>query len=140
MIWQGRSLVDGPTTVAEATADAVVVGAVTLSVSSSSPADVRATAPDGSTFRVAKAGLTVSRYCAECAGRTYALNRTSGKRREILDADGRVVARTRGLASGDLEVDLAGSAADEGPEVLLDVVFMSWALTFVDAPTRRTLY
>ncbi|MDN8577205.1 hypothetical protein RIU96_10760 [Corynebacterium sp. Z-1] len=140
MIWQGSSLLDGPTTVAEATADAVVVGAVTLSVSSSSPADVRATAPDGSTFRVAKAGLTVSRYRAECAGRTYALNRTSGKRREILDAEGRVIARTRGLPNGDLEVDWAAKAQERGAGAMLDVVFMSWALTFVDAPTRRTLY
>ena len=104
MIWQGSSLLDGPTTVAEATADAVVCGAVTLKVCSTAPSNFLATAPDGSTYRVEKAGLTVSRYRAHCDGRSYALNRTSGKRREILDAEGRVIARTRGLPNGDLEV------------------------------------
>ncbi|MCT1425988.1 hypothetical protein M3G07_06565 [Corynebacterium sanguinis] len=140
MIWQGSSLLDGPTTVAEATADAVVCGAVTLKVCSTAPSNFLATAPDGSTYRVEKAGLTVSRYRAHCDGRSYALNRTSGKRREILDAEGRVIARTRGLPNGDLEVDWAGKAQERGAGAMLDVVFMSWALTFIDAPTRRTLY
>ncbi|WP_165164239.1 hypothetical protein [Corynebacterium qintianiae] len=137
MIWQGSSLIDGPSNVAEATPNELQCGSSTLRLNTSSPADIRAVAPDGAAYRLHKAGLTVSRYRADCGGRAYALHRTSGKRREILDADGRVIARTRGLASGGLEVDPVPGLA---PEVMLDLVFMSWALTFVDAPARRTVY
>ena len=39
-----------------------------------------------------------------------------------------------------IEVDWAAKAQERGAGAMLDVVFMSWALTFIDAPTRRTLY
>lgn len=48
-----------------------------------------------------------------------------------------VVARTAGKATGDLE--LSPAVAFDDP-VALDLVFISWALTFVDTPSRRTLY
>lgn len=48
-----------------------------------------------------------------------------------------VVARTAGKPSGDLEI--APCVAFDDP-LACDLVFISWALTFVDTPSRRTLY
>ena len=128
MIWEGASLVDASGTHAEATPDTLTFGDASLRLTS--PA--HAVAPGGAEFRLRRVGMTVLRYRADCDGRQYALNRVGGKRREILDAHGRVVARTRGRADGSLEVDPVA-------ELDLDVVFMTWALTFVDTPTRRTM-
>lgn len=54
-----------------------------------------------------------------------------------------VIATTLGTPSGDLllepRIDLDWSGAASNP-IALDLVFISWALTFVDTPTRRTLY
>lgn len=54
-----------------------------------------------------------------------------------------VIATTLGKPSGDLllepRIDLDWSGAASNP-IALDLVFISWALTFVDTPTRRTLY
>ncbi|WP_115686077.1 hypothetical protein [Corynebacterium senegalense] len=131
MRWQGTSLLDAPTPAAF-TDGALEFGAQRLRFVSEDPADLRAVAPDGGAFRLRKAGLTVSRYVADCDGRTYRVNRTGGKRREIIDASGAIAATTRGLLDGSLEIRPAG-------ELTLDLAFISWALTYVDAPARRTL-
>ena len=134
MIWQGASLVDDTTPLAKATPSTITVGERTLRITSDNP--TRFIALDDDTreqFTLSKAGLTVSRYAAECAGRRYTLRRW-GRTREIRDGVGTLVATTRGRANGDLQVEVLAEAP------LVDVVFMTWALTFVDTPARRTLY
>lgn len=134
MIWQGASLYDDTTPLAEATPTTITVGERTLRITSDNPARFIALADDTrEQFTLRKAGLTVSRYTAECAGHHYTLRRR-GLHREIRDGVGTLVATTRGMASGDLQVEVLGEAP------LVDVVFMTWALTFVDTPARRTLY
>ncbi|MDY5785752.1 hypothetical protein [Corynebacterium sp.] len=134
MIWQGTSLIDAPFTAAFANGE-LVVGQTRLRLVSEDPTDVRAVAPDGAAYRLHKAGLTVARYLADCDGRAYSARRTGGKRREITDAAGRVIARTRGRADGSLDITV--SAVSEGVEPV-DLAFITWGLTYVDTPTRRT--
>ena len=145
MIWQGTALIDAPFP-AEFVGDRLIVGTSTLELSSTNPADIRALSEDGTSYRLAKAGLTVLRYRAYCAGRQYRLNRTAGTRREIIDSTGTVIARTRALRNGDLKVDpvdsadaadTAGVASGTDNPVTRDLVFMTWALTYVDTPMRR---
>jgi len=134
VIWQGALLYDDTTPLAEATPTTITVGERTLGITSDNPA--RFIALDCDTreqFTLRKAGLTVSRYAAECAGHRYTLRRR-GRTREIRDGVEALVATTRGMASGDLHVDVLSQAP------LVDVAFMTWALTFVDTPARRTLY
>ncbi|WKD57260.1 hypothetical protein CAPI_03490 [Corynebacterium capitovis DSM 44611] len=134
--WRGTSLIDAPVATS-ATPAGITVGAETLRVISDNPVDFRASGTDGSTYRVHKRGLTVARYDAHCAGRDYSVNRTGvGKRRDIVDSAGIVVARTREHVDGTLDVLVAD---DPSAEVMVDVAFISWALTFVDTPTRRTM-
>lgn len=140
MRWVGHELVGAPVTTAYLPATrTLTVGEEELRVVSDDATDARAVTADGRTFRLAKTGATVTRYVAECDGRRYHARRTGGglrsKRREITDARGRVVATTRGLPSGELEVAPAG-----GAEFTVDLAFISWALLLVDAPVRRTLW
>lgn len=144
MIWQGTALIDAPFP-AEVVGDRLIVGTSTLELVSTDPADIRALTDDGASYRLFKSGLSVTRYRAECAGRQYRLNRISGTRREIIDATGTVIARTRAMYNGDLEVDGAAdtkgpvsAASGEGNQLAIDLGFMTWALTYVDTPTRRT--
>ena len=103
----------------------------------------------GGEYALRKAGLTVSRYVAICAGRRYTCNRTGfdflagaiTPKREIRDASGELIAVTRGFPSGELGVNVAEPTLRSGGvgEVqMVDLAFISWALTFVDAPARRT--
>lgn len=140
MIWEEQALAGAPVETAfDPDTSTLEVGHQRLRVVSDNPVDVRAVGPDGSAYRLSKRGLTVSHYEAVCGGRHYTARRAGGrglgKRREIRDASGRLVAVTRGLPNGDLEVELP---AGEG--FTLDVAFVSWALLLVDAPVRRTLY
>ncbi|WP_234949151.1 MULTISPECIES: hypothetical protein [Corynebacterium] len=118
-------------------------GAETLRVVSDNPADVRAVASDGRVFRLVKRSVTVSRYEAICDGRRYLARRTGRnlleKRRTVTDERGALVATTIGLPNGNLRVVPEGAEGTEG-EITLDLAFISWALTLIDAPTRRTLY
>ena len=140
MIWKELSLIDAPVyTEYLAEQATLVVGREALRVVSDDATDVRAAAADGRSYRLVKRSATVSRYEAICGGTRYLARRTGGrlweKRREITDARGRVVATTRGLPSGELEVAPAG-----GAEFTVDLAFISWALLLVDAPVRRTLW
>lgn len=132
MRWQGTSLIDAPTP-ASFTDGVLEFGEHRLRFVSQDPVDVRAVDQDGRPYRLRKAGLTVSRYEAVCDTRVYTARRSFGKRREIVRADGSVAATTQARADGALEVAPAG-------ELTLDLVFISWALTYVDASARRTLY
>lgn len=164
MIWQGASLIDDQRSIAESTPDTVTVfaGASPRAATSDTATVLRITSDNPAKFRafdiatsdeylLRKAGFTVSRYAADCAGRRYTLNRSgfdllSGAitpKREIRDAAGELIAVTRGFPSGELGVDVAEPTlrADGFDEIqLVDLAFMSWALTFVDAPARRTRY
>lgn len=153
MIWQGSSLLDDQRSIAEATPDTVTVfDGTVLRVTSDNPVRFRAfDVGTGDEYELRKAGLTVSRYAASCAGRRYTCNRAGfdflagalTPKREIRDASGELIAVTRGFPSGDLGVNVAEPVlrSDGFGEVqLVDVAFMSWALTFVDAPARRTRY
>ncbi|OHQ55966.1 hypothetical protein HMPREF2617_05065 [Corynebacterium sp. HMSC070H05] len=144
MIWQGATLLDDSRTRATATADTITVGgahpSAVLRITAGSARRFKAVDADtGGEFVLRKAGFTVARYTADCDGRRYTLNR-SGLHREIRDAAGTLVAVTRGKASGDLHVEVKADvdAAAEADLPMEDLVFMTWALTFVDTPTRRT--
>lgn len=118
----------------------LAVGAEELRVVSDDATDARAVTPDGQAFRLVKRSATVARYEAVCDGRRYNAHRTGGgfrsKRREITDERGRLVAATRGLPNGDLELDITGGSAN----FTVDLAFISWGLLLVDAPVRRTLH
>lgn len=137
MIWHSTSLIDDHGSHLASSTDATITyGSDELRVVTDSATDFRAVDErTGEEYRVWKSGLTVTRYAADCAGRRYSLNRVGHRpRREIRAVgSGEIVAVTRGHLSGDLEVR-PRRALD------LDLVFMSWALTHVDTPTRRTLY
>ena len=152
MIWQGSSLLDDQRPIAHSTPDALTVGETVLRIVSDNPVKFRAVdvATDAE-YLLRKSGFTVSRYDADCAGRRYTCNRSgfdllSGAatpKREIRDTSGELIAVTRGFPTGDLGVDLAEPTLRPdgvGEVQLVDLAFMSWALTFVDAPARRTRY
>ena len=154
MIWQGASLIDDQRSIAQSTPDTITVGETVLRVTSDNPVKFRAfDVATNEEYLLRKAGFTVSRYAADCAGRRYTLNRSgfdllSGAvtpKREIRnnDGDGELIAVTRGFPSGELGVEVAEPtlrAAGFDEIQLVDLAFMTWALTFVDAPARRTRY
>lgn len=134
MAWRWREgvLVDSADAAcATASSDLLRFRDVRLTIASTMPALVRA-----GDYSLRKQGLTVQVYAASCAGRQYLVRRTGfgpSKRREILSASGAVVATTRAVAGG-RELELRCN------ELNLDVVFISWALTWIDLPVRRTYY
>ena len=154
MIWQGSLLLDDHRSIAHSTPDTVTVFGGTanetvLRITSDNPVRFRAfDVGTGGEYELRKAGLTVSRYVASCAGRRYTCNRTGfdflagaiTPKREIRDA-GELIAVTRGFPSGELGVNVEEPTLRSGGvgEVqMVDLAFISWALTFVDAPARRT--
>lgn len=156
MIWRGSTLYDDHRSIAQSTPDTIRVtgdtGAAVLRITADNPVRFRAfDVGTGGEYELRKAGLTVSRYVASCAGRRYTCNRTGfdflagaiTPKREIRDASGELIAVTRGFPSGELGVNVAEPTLRLGgvDEIqLVDLAFMTWALTFVDAPARRTRY
>lgn len=152
MIWQGSSLLDDHRSIAHSTPDALTVGETVLRIVSDNPVKFRAVdVATGAEYLLRRSGLTVSRYAGVCAGRHYTCNRTGfdflagaiTPKREIRDASGELIAVTRGFPSGELGVNVAEPTLRSGGvgEVqMVDLAFISWALTFVDAPARRTRY
>lgn len=147
MIWKDTVLVGAPVPTAFDPATGILaIGSEELRFVSDTATDVRAVAADGRSYRLVKRSMTTSRYEAICGsagddGRRYTARRTGGhlfeRRRDITDVHGELVAETRGLPNGDLELI---PAAEETAASLVDFAFISWGLTYVDAPTRRTLY
>lgn len=111
-----------------------------LRFTSDNPADIRAVAPDGRTYRLRKRGVTVSNYEAECDGRTYSVRRAGGgllrKRREITDVNGVLVGVTTARPSGEIELETR-VARDEQRA---DLEFIARGLLLVDAPRNNTRY
>ena len=143
MIWQGASLIDDQRSVAHSTSDTVTVGETVLRVTSDNPVKFRAfDVATNEEYLLRKAGFTVSRYTLNRSGFDL-LSGAITPKREIRDGAGELIAVTRGFPSGELGVDVAEPTlrADGFDEIqLVDLAFMTWALTFVDAPARRTRY
>lgn len=144
MIWQSTSLIDGPVNAHfDETSNTLIAGSEALQFTSTDPTDLRAVDADGRTYRLVKRSITVARYEAICgadgeAGRRYTARRAGGfidRRRDIANETGEPVAVAVGKLNGDLELRPTGAEAP-----FMDLLFISWALTYVDAPTRRTLY
>ncbi|WP_293770513.1 hypothetical protein [uncultured Corynebacterium sp.] len=95
---------------------------------------LKATASDGQIFIAEQAGFSLTKLAANCAGRRYRLERTRRFRRErvILDAAGRVVARTRPHQDA-LEVF---DHLDDANVPDVDVVFLTWACVEADNSGR----
>lgn len=114
--------------------DVLRFGEHVLRFTSVDPTHLRAVSETGEVFSLRKRSWTVARYEANCGGRVYAADRRGIRgRREVRDAAGTIIAVTAPRANGDLALDVRG-------ELTLDVVCISWALTYVDANARRTLY
>ncbi|OFP34628.1 MULTISPECIES: hypothetical protein [unclassified Corynebacterium] len=138
MIWREHTLYRGQDAVADVDVDGdrdvLRFGCHTLRFRSMNPAHLRAESADGEEFAVRKRSLTVSRYTAHCGDRDYTLTRVGMRgRREIRDAAGELCAVTTPKADGSLEVELHSA-------LTLDLVFITWSLTYVDAAVRRTYY
>ncbi len=95
---------------------------------------VKATTSRGEVFTLTQAGFSVSHLEANCAGRRYMADRVRplGRERELVDAAGATIARTR-PRSADLAVDVP----DDAPATpVLDFVFMTWACLNIDNSRR----
>lgn len=86
-------------------------------------------------FAVRMRGLGVGTLTARCGSRTYSLVRESAlsKSRLLIDASATPLATTTPKNG----VDLAVAQTREIP--FADLVFLTWALTLIDTPGRRTL-
>lgn len=140
MIWREHTLyreATGETVAAveeSESGDVLRYGCHELRFRSMNPAHLRAVSAVGEEFVLRKRSLTVSRYTAHCGGRDYTLSRVGVRGcREIRDAAGQLCAVTTPKAHGSLEVELHAP-------LTLDLVFITWALTYVDAAVRRTYY
>lgn len=144
MIWREHTLyreATGETVAAvdvSESGDVLRFGCHELRFRSMNPAHLRAVSAGGEEFVLRKRSLTVSRYTAHCGdprdGRDYTLSRVGVRGcREIRDAAGELCVVTTPKHDGSLEVELHAA-------LTLDLVFMTWALTYVDAAVRRTYY
>ena len=140
MIWREHTLyreATGETVAAvdvSESGDVLRYGCHELRFRSMNPAHLRAASADCEEFVLRKRSLTVSRYTAHCADRDYTLSRVGVRGcREIRDAAGELCVVTTPKHDGSLEVDLHAA-------LTLDLVFITWALTYVDAAVRRTYY
>ena len=134
----------------------VTIAGVSMVVKSTKATHVRATTIDGHPYSLRKRSITVSKYVADCDGRTYTVRRRGSsplhKRREITDADGRLVGTTEATPDGNIELtvmdnsaaisgadrassaDRASAADPANRQLDVDLGFIAWALSFIDAP------
>lgn len=128
----------------------ITIAGVSMVVKSTKATHVRATTIDGHPYSLRKRSITVNKYVADCNGRTYTVRRRGSsplhKRREITDADGRLVGTTEATPDGNIELTVidnsaTGSATDSAAagdrELDVDLGFIAWALSFVDAPINN---
>ncbi|GAA0215008.1 hypothetical protein [Corynebacterium riegelii] len=127
----------------------ITIAGVSMVVKSTKATHVRASTIDGRTYSLRKRSITVSKYVADCDGRIYTARRRGSsplhKRREITDADGRLVGTTESTPEGNIELTVidnsdnsaTGSAAAGDRELDVDLGFIAWALSFVDAPINN---
>nr|VDG63138.1 Uncharacterised protein [Streptococcus thermophilus] len=90
----------------------------------------------GERFSVRTHGIGVGTLTARCGSRTYKLERGSAlsKTRTLIDVSGAPCATT----SPKNGLDLAVTQNRDMP--FADLMFLTWALTLIDTPARRTLY
>lgn len=134
----------------------ITIAGVSMVVKSTKATHVRATTIDGHPYTLRKRSITVSKYVADCDGRTYTVRRRGSsplhKRREIMDADGRLVGTTESTPEGNIELtvidtpaaisgadrassaDRASAADPANRQLDVDLGFIAWALSFIDAP------
>ncbi|WP_276906915.1 hypothetical protein [Corynebacterium riegelii] len=114
----------------------ITIAGVSMVVKSTKATHVRASTIDGRTYSLRKRSITVSKYVADCNGRTYTVRRRGSsplhKRREITDADGRLVGTTESTPEGNIELTVIDTPANRQLDV--DLGFIAWALSFIDAP------
>ena len=114
----------------------ITIVGVSMVVKSTKATHVRATTIDGHPYSLRKRSITVSKYVADCDGRTYTVRRRGSsplhKRREITDADGRLVGTTESTPEGNIELTVIDTPANRQLDV--DLGFIAWALSFIDAP------
>ena len=114
----------------------ITIAGVSMVVKSTKATHVRATTIDGHPYSLRKRSITVSKYVADCDGRTYTVRRRGSsplhKRREITDADGRLVGTTESTPEGNIELTVIDTPANRQLDV--DLGFIAWALSFIDAP------
>lgn len=114
----------------------ITIAGVSMVVKSTKATHVRATTIDGHPYTLRKRSITVSKYVADCDGRTYTVRRRGSsplhKRREITDADGRLVGTTESTPEGNIELTVIDTPANRQLDV--DLGFIAWALSFIDAP------
>lgn len=128
----------------------ITIAGVSMVVKSTKATHVRASTIDGRTYSLRKRSITVSKYVADCDGRIYTARRRGSsplhKRREIMDADGRLVGTTEATPDGNIELTVidnsatnsaTDSAAAGDRELDVDLGFIAWALSFVDAPINN---
>lgn len=139
-VWEGNALYDPVgKMIAEVRTDLIYVGGERLLVEYS-PGPfrfrARATSANGDVFTLWQVGYTVNKLAADCAGRSYTLERISmwRKERRILTAEGMPAATVRPLVSGKVEIS---DDTDETPLPTVDAVFLTWACVLVDAAVRR---
>ena len=124
----------------------ITIAGVSMVVKSTKATHVRASTIDGRTYSLRKRSITVSKYVADCDGRIYTARRRGSsplhKRREIMDEDGRLVGTTESTPDGNIELTVidnsaTASAAAGGRELDVDLGFIAWALSFIDAPINN---
>ncbi|WPJ93348.1 hypothetical protein [Corynebacterium sp. UMB2355A] len=136
--WRGAALEGTDAAVATVEGATITADGHRITMVSTSPASLRGVDERGQRYLLRKTSLTVARYAAECGGRPYTVRRTRGRCRDIIDARGTTVATTNGHLNGELEVTVLGDCASEA--LVGDLLFITWALTYVDTPTRRLRY
>ena len=116
----------------------ITIAGVSMVVKSTKATHVRATTIDGHPYTLRKRSITVSKYVADCDGRTYTVRRRGSsplhKRREITDADGRLVGTTESTPEGNIELTVIDTPAGADRQLDVDLGFIAWALSFIDAP------
>lgn len=100
--------------------------------------EVTGTTAEGETWTVRTHGFGVRVLTARCGSRSYRLERSGrmSKKRTVTNAAAAVIAETSPRGLQDLAVTPT-AAASAVP--LADIAFMSWALTLIDTPARRTM-
>lgn len=140
LVWKDTVLIDAQgNRLAEVQGTTLVVGSSAIELEHSAGAmrwRFNGVASDGTQYSMALRGASVGKVSATCGGRTYRLDRVNpfSKSRRIVSATGATIAATGASGLTDVTVTLAGTLAVP----LEDLAFMTWGLTLIDAPARRT--
>lgn len=137
-VWRGKELFDARGhLIADVRADVLRVDQHRLLLERSPERmtfGLRGTAVDGTVYLIEQSSFTLAHLSADCQGRVYELWRAKPWRKDRIVTDqrsGKRVVRIRPRMDGTVEVE-------DGPDIdsfpVLDVVFLSYACTLVDAP------